>query len=94
MLIATAGENTPKVGKVYAIPPNPTHDTAITIHWMIQERAPHKPKWMRYFKQTPLNSKNAFGNVQTKDITLYGFELTNNGCLKKKSREYLQNIMT
>jgi hypothetical protein len=95
MLIAVTGKDRmPKVGRVHAIPPNFTYDSSIPIQWMIQERAPHKPKWMRHFKQLPLNSKNAFGNVLIQDITLYGFELTRKGCLKKKSREYLQRITT
>ncbi len=41
MLIATAGENVAKVGRVHAIPPNPMLDTTITIHWFNQERALH-----------------------------------------------------
>ena len=68
MFIATAGENVAKVGRVHAIPPNPMIDTTITIHWLVQERAPHKPRWMRYFKLTHLNSRNAIGNIMMKDL--------------------------
>lgn len=44
MLIAIAGDNFPKIGTVQPIPPNPSIDSEISIHWMTQERAPHKPK--------------------------------------------------
>ena len=86
-LIAAPGNNFPKVGKVLSIPPNPTIESIIKIQWMGQERAPHKPKWMRSFKLGP---KNAVGCIKMNEIVLYGFQLTNRGCLKKKSREYLQ----
>ena len=88
MLVATAGpDNFPRVGRVECIPPNPVQDTEITIQWMTQERAPRKPKWQRYFKFSP---QRVMGSIKIQDITLYGFELTRNGCLRKKTREYLQ----
>ena len=88
MLIAVPGGTFPKVGRVQTIPPNPSVETEISVHWMIHERAPHKPKWLRNFKLS--SSKNAIGSAFIKDIILYGFDLTNKGCLKKKSREYLK----
>ena len=91
MLIAIVGDKFPKVGTVQIIPPNPSLETQIEVHWMIQERATHKPKWLRNFK--PATSKYAIGSAYIKDIILFGFDLTNKGCLKKKSREYLKNTI-
>lgn len=82
MLIATTGGDLPKIGKV------PKLHSVISVHWMVQERAPHKPKWQRYFR--PKSGTTALGNVAIQDIILYGFDLTKNGALKKQSREYLQ----
>ena len=89
MLIAISGNDLPKIGKVQAIPSNLQLNSEISIHWMTQERAPHKPKWLRYFKLA--TCKNAQGEAQIQDIILYGFDLTNKGALKKRSRMYLQN---
>ena len=88
MLIATTGGDLPKIGKVQAIPSDPKLHSIISVHWMVQERAPHKPKWQRYFR--PKSGATALGNVAIQDIILYGFDLTKNGALKKQSREYLQ----
>ena len=44
MLIAIADSVIARVGKVLAIPSNISLDSNITIQWMVQERAPHKPK--------------------------------------------------
>ena len=48
MLIAIADSDIARVGKVLAIPSNISLDSNITIQWMVQERAPHKPKWQRF----------------------------------------------
>ena len=89
-LIAIAGINFPKVGEVLSIPPNPSLDSDIDVQWMNQERAPHKPRWQRCFKLGP---KNALGSTKMSDILLYSFQLTNKGCLKKKSRDYLKSTL-
>ena len=93
MLIATTTNSAsfPKVGRVVSIPPNPSLTSDVTVHWMDQERAIHKPKWLRFFY--PSKKKNAVGTISLQDILLYGFELTKKGGLKKKSREYLQANM-
>ena len=75
-------------GKVVALPPNLSLTSDISVHWMIQEQAPHKPKWLRFFK--PSKKRNAEGTTPINDVVLYGFELTANGALRKKSREYLR----
>ena len=86
MLVATnMGEDFPQIGTVQAIPPNPEATSNITIELMQQERAPHKPKWLRFFKMT-----SVIRTISFKQIILYDFELTKCGALKKKSREYLQ----
>ena len=86
MLVAIdMGEHFPQIGTVQAIPPNPDTTSNITIELMQQERAPHKPKWLRFFKMT-----SAIRTVSFKQIILYDFQLTKCGALKKKSREYLQ----
>ena len=79
MLVAITREENcmPEVGKVHSIPPNATINSTIVIHRMGQERAPHKPKWMRAYKLLAETCKKAFVDVQIKDISLYGFELTN-----------------
>ena len=50
MLVAVSGQVFPKIGKVVHIPPNPGQDADITTHWLVQERAAHKPKWARFLK--------------------------------------------
>ena len=86
MLVATdMGEHFPQIGTVQAIPPNPDATSKITIELMQQERAPLKPKWLRFFKMT-----SVIRTVSFKQIILYDFQLTKCGALKKKSREYLQ----
>ena len=85
MLIAIAESDIARVGKVLASPSNISLDSNnITIQWMVQERAPHKPKWQRIFK---FGAKDVFGETELKDVLLFDFELTNRGCLKKKSRD-------
>ncbi len=92
MLIATTSPcgKLPKVGKVLALPSQLPMDSEVTVHWMEQENAVHKPRWLRYFKFS--KKKNAVSSIVLKEIVLYDFELTKNGALKKKSREYLQTI--
>ena len=90
MLIAIAESDIARVGKVLAIPSNISLDSNITIQWMVQERAPHKPKGQRIFK---FGAKDVFGETELKNVLLFDFELTNNGCLKKKSRDYLKSIL-
>ena len=58
----------------------------ITVELMVQERAPHKPKWLRSFKQTEKSDNFSF-----RDIVLYDFQLTKSGCFEKRSRDYLMN---
>ncbi len=89
MLVAVQEAAFVQIGTVQAIPPDPHNDTLVTVHWMEQERAPHKPKWLRYFKPAPITKKNAVGTVTFADIMLYDFQLTKSGALKKKSREYI-----
>jgi len=91
MLVATAGATTARVGTVKDIAPNPSYELQITIHWMEQERAPHKSKWLRYF--SPSTKKDSVGTITFDDILLYDFELTSKGALKKKSREYWQEYL-
>ena len=51
MLVATdMGEDFPDIAILQAIPPNPDATSEITIELMQQERAPHRPKWFRFFK--------------------------------------------
>ena len=88
MLIAIATDNFPKVGEVTAIPPNVSLDSSITVKWMVQERASHKPKWQRSFKVGGKHEETKLENV-----LLYGFQLTGSGCFKKKSREYLKKTL-
>jgi len=87
MLIAADDNGFPKVGKVVAIPPNVSLESRLQIQWMVQERAPHKSKWLRSFKLGPRQ-----GEMEVTKVLLYDFQLTNNGCLKKKSRDYLKSL--
>ena len=73
MLIAIAESDITRVGKVLAIPSNISLDSNITIQWMVQERAPHKPKWQRIFK---FGAKDVFGETELKNVLLFDFELT------------------
>ena len=83
MLVATPGfDKIPCIGRVSSISSN-----VVTINLLSQERAPHKPKWSRAFKDSQKSTAISYS-----DILLYDFELTNRGCLKKKTREYLQNL--
>ena len=84
------GEHFPQIGTVQAIPPNPDATSNITIELMQQERAPHKLKWLRFFKMTSAIRTVSFKQIILYDFQLPNFQLTKCGALKKKSREYLQ----
>ena len=58
----------------------------ITVELMVQERAPHKPKWLRSFRKTEKITKFSFHK-----IVLYDFKLTKRGCFNKRSRDYLMD---
>ena len=90
MLVAIGENSFPKVGKVAAVSPNPSLDSKINVQWMVQERAPHKPRWQRSFKIGP---REILGEIELRNVLLYDFQLTNKGCLKKKSRDYLKSIL-
>jgi len=69
MLVAVQGSTFVQVGTVQAIPAHPNSDSKVTVHWMEQERAPHKPKWLRYFKPSPITKKkDAIGTVSFANI--------------------------
>ena len=94
MLVAVPGSDStklPKIGKIHSIVDTryQTMESTLVIEWLIQDQAKHKPKWLRPFKNS---SKDSFGTIRYSDILLYDFQLTNSGCLKKKSREYLQQF--
>ena len=73
MLIAVIeeGSSFPRIGTVTNIPPNAAMETPFIVHWMLQERAPHKPKWLRFF--TPSTRKDSSGPVSFSDVVLYDF---------------------
>ena len=78
----------PRIGKVTALPTgNMCLDSPIQVAWFQQERAPHKPQWLRFFKQT-----THISTILIQEILLYDFLLTQKGALKKKSREYLKQF--
>ena len=76
----------PDIGKVCCIASNPNINSQIEVKLFKQERAPHKPKWLRYFFPTDKKCTLLFS-----DVLLYDFELTRKGSLKKKTREFLIN---
>ena len=88
-MIAAKGDNFPRVGRVTEIPSNPNYQSEVEVDWYRQERAPHKPRWLRYFQST-----NVIGKLPIEDIILYDFQLTNNGAFKKKTRDYLKTNST
>ena len=87
MLVAVKGQSFPQIGKVTYIPDSPTLESSLQVQWLQQEKATHKPKWLRFFK-----SSSALGNILFSDIVLYDFDLTRHGALKKKARDYLKNL--
>ena len=85
MMVALGNkQETPIIGEVVWIQPNPTLHSKLTVLLFNQERAPHKPKWLRYFRKTTKES-DFFMN----DILLYDFSLTHKGAIRKSTREYL-----
>ena len=86
MLVAMQnnGDKLPLVGRVTSIS---MEQQQVNVQMMKQERASHKPKWLRRFNNTDKSRVFSFG-----DILLYDFMLTSKGCFKKKSREYLQKL--
>ena len=82
--IETEGASFPDVGRVIAINSS-AQDTPVQVQWFDQERATHKPKWLRYFLPGSTTT-----SIRYSDILLYDFQLTQKGALKKRSREYLQ----
>ena len=90
MMVATKDSNSfPKLGKVTNIPLNPTLESNIEVLWYQQEKASHKPRWLRFFLPSA-----ASGTITIADILLYDFSLTNKGALKKKSRDYLKEVFS
>ena len=48
------------------------------------------PNGKEFFK---FGAKDVFEETELKNVLLFDFELTNKGCLKKKSRDYLKSIL-
>lgn len=92
MLVAAEAQqgHFPRIGRVLSIPPEPTMDTPLSIDWMVQENAAHKPKWLRFWRESP--KKDAQSSILFSEIVLYDFQLTKCGALNKKSRDYLQSL--
>ena len=87
MMVAMKVDNFPKLGRVTGVPTNATLQSTIDVIWYRQQKASHKPRWLRFFKPSEVSGKLKIG-----EIVLYDFTLTNKGALKKKSREYLKKI--
>ena len=75
------------IAKVTSVPDQPTLQSSVEVQWYCQERAPHKPRWLRYFHP----SKKPSGQLQISNIILYDFKLTNKRGLQKKTRDYLKD---
>ena len=88
MMVAAKGVGFPRVGKVTSIPEDRTLHSSVQVQWYHQQRAPHKPRWLRYFSPS-----NVSGELKIDEIVLYDFNLTKMGSLKKKSRDYLKEIV-
>ena len=86
MIVAFEEDRGVCIAEVSCIPPNPCLDSMISINLFRQERAPHKPKWCRCFHRL-----GKICSIKYSDIVLYDFQLTKNGALKKKTRDYLIN---
>ena len=73
MMVATEteGASFPDVGKVIAI--NSNIDTPVAVQWFDQERATHRPRWLRFFLPGNMTS-----SIRFSDILLYDFTLTQN----------------
>jgi predicted RNA-binding protein with PUA-like domain len=88
MLLAYKCDNSeiPNIAQVVNIPPNPTMDSAVGVVLYKQEKAPHKPRWLRFFT---VSDKTA--TVSMCEILLYDFQLTNKGALRKKTRDFFHD---
>ena len=86
MLVAltTQHEGLPSIGEVTGVPDNPCTNSNIQLHYYIQERAPHKPKWLRFFRK----SERWTGTACYHDVLLYDFTLTKMGALRKSTRKH------
>ena len=91
MTIAVEAEERkfPRLGTIRSLPSDLSLTTELEVHWMVQERSPHKPKWLRFW--SPSTRRNAVGYTRISGILVYDFQLTKHGALNKKSREYLQS---
>lgn len=88
MLVAYSSHNDiPNIARVINTPSNPTMDSVIDVVLFKQEKAPHKPRWLRYF-----TSADRTATVLFSEIILYDFELTSKGALRKKTRDFLKEI--
>ena len=86
MMVAARGVDAfPRIGRVTKVPGDMTLKSTVAVVWYNQERARHKPRWMRFFTETKQS-----GALAVEDILLYDFSLTKKGALKKKTREYLK----
>ena len=81
-----AHSDIPNIAQVVNIPSNPTMECAIEVVLFKQEKAPHKPRWFRFF-----TSADKTATVSFSEILLYDFQLTNKGALRKKTREFLHD---
>ena len=55
MMVAVSGPDSstlPKVGKVHSFidTQHPTLESSLNVQWLVQEKAKHKPRWLRPFK--------------------------------------------
>lgn len=87
MFVAISSTAIPVVGEVSYLPADPSITCNINILVWKQEKAPHKPKWLRCFHRTSDQIEVALSAV-----VLYGFTLTAKGAFRKTTREYLQNM--
>ena len=92
MLLAVQGSTSlPQVGKVCDIEDTTrrSEKSKITVEWFVQKQMKNKPRWLRPYQARDCPE---LGTINFPDILLYDFVLTNAGCLKKQSREYLQQF--
>ena len=54
MLVAVKGQSYLQVGTLLEVPLNATMETSISVQWMKQGKAAHKPKWSRFFDNLPM----------------------------------------
>lgn len=75
----------PYLATIVEVPFNLSLESAVTVNWLNPEKAPHKSRWLRYFKPSTQTA-----SVSLQDIILYDFELTKSGALKKQARDFLK----